>query len=274
MNLGKVVAVHPEQHSVDILILDDGRRLSGVPVVTTMGSSSSGLAGLVAPESQNAEDPFDAPSHSNRDLIAVVGFYGTKPVVLGFLFPEVSQCLFADLDRYMNRTASDVYWTVDGLGNAELFHPSGAYVRFGTAPEHEDLTGQDFDGAFNTSRNTANLVNIHVAQAGNKATVNIAPDGEIMVTSQKNISVIGDAQINLTSTATMNFSSSAAINVNTQDALHVVSTNPVTVNAPKVTVNAALVEVPSGDVTAGGVSLKNHTHGGVTPGGGNTAKPN
>lgn len=30
----------------------------------------------------------------------------------------------------------------------------------------------------------------------------------------------------------------------------------------------------SGDVVAQGVSLVNHTHGGVTPGGGNTAKPN
>jgi phage baseplate assembly protein V len=40
----------------------------------------------------------------------------------------------------------------------------------------------------------------------------------------------------------------------------------------KVTVNAPLVEVPSGDVTAQGVSLKNHVHSngntGVPPGGG------
>lgn len=41
--------------------------------------------------------------------------------------------------------------------------------------------------------------------------------------------------------------------------------------ATKITVNAPLVEVPSGDVVASGISLKNHTHS--DPQGGNTGAP-
>lgn len=36
---------------------------------------------------------------------------------------------------------------------------------------------------------------------------------------------------------------------------------------------AGSVSVPKGDVTAGGISLKGHTHGGVEPGSGTTTTP-
>ena len=36
---------------------------------------------------------------------------------------------------------------------------------------------------------------------------------------------------------------------------------------------AGSVETPEGDVTAGGISLKNHRHGGVETGSGNTSTP-
>ncbi|WP_455619645.1 hypothetical protein [Eisenbergiella sp.] len=38
-------------------------------------------------------------------------------------------------------------------------------------------------------------------------------------------------------------------------------------------INAGTVSAPKGDVTARGVSLSGHTHGGVETGGGNTGKP-
>lgn len=41
----------------------------------------------------------------------------------------------------------------------------------------------------------------------------------------------------------------------------------------KVTVHSPLVEVPAGDVTASGISLKNHTHGGVQAGAAQTGVP-
>jgi phage baseplate assembly protein V len=41
----------------------------------------------------------------------------------------------------------------------------------------------------------------------------------------------------------------------------------------KVIVHSPLVEVPDGDVTAGGISLKHHKHGGVQAGGAQTGEP-
>lgn len=50
----------------------------------------------------------------------------------------------------------------------------------------------------------------------------------------------------------------------------------VTINATKsITINAPTVNITgsSGDVVVNGISLVNHTHGGVMPGGGSTGKP-
>ena len=47
------------------------------------------------------------------------------------------------------------------------------------------------------------------------------------------------------------------------------ATGSVTINAPTVTINGG-----AGDVVVNGVSLVNHTHGGIIPGGGSTAPPN
>ena len=47
----------------------------------------------------------------------------------------------------------------------------------------------------------------------------------------------------------------------------------VNITSQTVTVNATTVNVPSGDVIASGVSLKNHVHGGVTGGVSNTGVP-
>lgn len=202
MKLAKVVRVYPESNKVDLLVLDDGRRLPGVSVMAAGPvSSSSGVSGLPTPDSQDLPDPYEAPTFSKRDIVAVVGFYEYLPIVMGFLFPEVSECLFADKDRYMNRTPSDLYWTVDGLGNAELFHPSGAYVRIATNSAHEDLKGKDFDKVFNPARNADKKVHFHIAQAGGKASVDIAPSGAISVQSKSTLSMNAAGAVSITSGA-------------------------------------------------------------------------
>jgi phage baseplate assembly protein gpV len=237
MNLAKVVAVHPESGKVDLLVLDDGRRLTGVKVMCALASSSSGVAGLPTPDAQAAADPFNAAIRSDRDLIACVGYYGPVPVVMGFLYPTVTEMLFPDADRYINRTASDVYWTVDGKGNAEFFHPSGAFIRVGETTAHEDLKGKDFNKMFNPKRNASRAVNIHIEQAGGVAKVNIAPNGAVTVDSSVSLAV----------------------------------TTPLSTFNGDIQVNGKINT--TGDVVAGTVSLKTHKHGGVASGGSQTGTP-
>lgn len=64
----------------------------------------------------------------------------------------------------------------------------------------------------------------------------------------------------------------------TADGIEVVSPSKVTIRAPSIELDGPVTTTSTidadGDVTGAGISLQNHVHGGVTPGGGNTAPPN
>lgn len=236
LKMVRVVEVHPESHSVDVVVLDDNRRLSGVKVATGSAGGDYGVAGLAIPTNTG----FDSDNSGKRDIFALLAWVGYTPVVMGFLHPAKSQVLFSDKERMIYRHPSDVYMTVDGAGNAELHHPSGAFVRLGTSPAHEDLTGKDFEGAWKIARNTDKAVHIHIEQAGGVASIDIAPNGAITVHSSSTLTATVDGGTTLTT--------------------------------PLLQVNGD-VNV-SGDVVASGVSLVNHTHGGVKAGPDSSAKPN
>jgi len=118
-----------------------------------------------------------------------VGHFGTHPVVIGFLYPQVSQMTFDDPKRRFSRHQSDVYSTIDGDGNMELYHPSGTYVRIAESPEHEDLFSKNTDENLDIDRNTSRRVHFHLEMAGNTASVDISPDGKVVVRANQNVEV-------------------------------------------------------------------------------------
>lgn len=182
---GKVVAIHPEDHSVDVVLFESGARLAGVQVISQSASTNTGMAGLATPGTSSS-NAWDASSTSGRQVHAVIGYMGAEPFVAGFLFPQVCEMTFPDADRFVQRHPSDFYHTVDAKGNAEWYHPSGTYLRMGTSPAHEDLTGKDFDKKWKIAKNTgaAPHVQLVVANGGAaKCTVNIDPAGKVTVTS-------------------------------------------------------------------------------------------
>lgn len=180
LDLAKVVEIHPESHAVDLEFMDDGRRIPGVQVLSHSAGGDMGLSDL----SQPTNVGYDEKPSQKRDIYAAVSWSGSMPFVIGFLFPQVAQCLFEDINRMVYRHASDVYMTVDGDGNTEVFHPSGTYLRIGTKPEHEDLTGKDYDQIWKIDRNTDKAVHVHleVASAGSKvASLDIDPSGNLSI---------------------------------------------------------------------------------------------
>lgn len=267
MNLAKVVAIHPESNMVDLLVLDDNRRLAGVRVMSPEASSSSGMAGLVVPSSQNAPDPYAVAFDGARDTVACVGYYRGTPVVMGFLFPTVTQCLFVDLDRHLHRTASDFYHTVDGNGNAEWFHPSGAYIRVGTSPAHEDLTAKDFNKSWVIKRNTDKPVHIHIEQAGGVSSIDIAPDGAIAIKTVSTALLDAAAGVTVKApTVLVDSSDSHFTGKVTIDGL-------LTYSGGMAGSGGGVAAAISGDVMANGISLISHTHGGVKAGGDSSSGP-
>jgi len=229
--LARVVGVHPESNAVDIEMMIDNRRIPGVQVGSGSAGTDCGLADLSEPTFTE----YGKGNSKTRDIYAVVTWVHDFPIVLCFLFPQVSECLFLEKNFRVNRHASDVYSTIDANGNIEVCHPSGAYVRFGATPDHVDLTGKDYDKKWKIKRNTDKPVHIHVGQAGGVASVNISPSGQIDAVSSVGFTVTSPSNV---------------------------------INGPlHVTEN---ITTP-GDVIAGTISQKHHTH--PDPQGGSVGSP-
>ena len=220
---GIVVGVNAYDHSVD-LVLSDGRRLAGVQVLTPNGSTRSGLFDM--PATPPKADKWDVTTMTGQDQIAIVDWVGNIPVVVGFLYPQVSQMTFDDPALRVDRHQSDVYTSVDGAGNFELSHPSGAYLRLAETPDHVDLTGQNTDKNFAQDRNTGRALYVRLVVPG-AIDLKIAPDGALTLTLGKGATITAPDGI---------------------------------------TLNTPLVNVPDGDVVASGVSLVGHPHGAVKAG--------
>lgn len=246
LDMGRVAAIHPEDHSVDLVMVRDGSRLAGVQVLSWSASSNTGDNDLPTPETPPSGDKWSLTERTGRDLIAIVGYIHGNAVVLGFLFPQVSQLLFKDPDFSVQRHASDVYRTIDKDGNFELAHPSGTFLRIATDPSHVDLTGQDFDAKWEIKKNKETAVHVHleVANAGVLvAAVDIDPAG--------NVNVIHDGNLVTQTGGTVAVTAAGAM-----------------------TLTAATVAIVSGSLTHNGVNVgSTHTHSGITPGPGNTGLP-
>jgi hypothetical protein len=244
MRRGIVVAVHPEDHSVDLVMADDGSRLTGVQVLTPNGSTRSGTVDLPAiPERANK---WDITKRTGQDMLATVGFIGRNPVVVGFTYPQINQMLHKDPKLRIDRHQSDVVSMIDGDGNFQWTHPSGTYIRIGESPDAVPVAGKNVDASLAVDRNTGRQVHVRIGLAGGSAVLTIAPNGAVSLTTQSTVNV--DAQ------------------------------GAVTVKADGVTFDTPTAHFTGGvtvedDVVASGISLVNHVNTGVIPGGGNSGPP-
>lgn len=272
LSLAKVVAVHPEDHSFEILFLDTGARAVGVPSISGAGASSrTGTVDFPVPNI-DPNNKWAPPDQTDTQITAVVGWMGKQPIIVGFLYPQVSEMLFADSERRISRHTSDVYTSIDAQGNAEFYHPSGAYIRFGTNPAHEDLTGKDLDGHWQIRRNTGQAVHIHVQQAGNTASIDIAPDGTMVVDSNTTLTA------NVAQSATVNcpvvtVNASTSVTLNTPNT-HLTGNLQVDGNATVSGSHTVNGSTSVKGITSNGVNIgSSHVHGGVNSGSSNTQVP-
>lgn len=204
LRLAKVVKVHPQHRSVDLVYLDNGWHVSGAQVMTHNGTTSSGSFDLPSPI-VNPDDPWDTEMLGQRDMIAVVGSAGEYPIVLGFLMPQVSQMMFEEENLRVDRHVSDVYTVHDAQGNVTLSHPSGSHVFLGPdGPRKVD--GTDFDqeskplgapggGKFELLMN-GGMVRIAIENNGAVLIQSIA--NVVTVASDQTVNVIGNQGVIVT----------------------------------------------------------------------------
>ena len=193
-----VVMCHPEDHSVDLVMCDDGARLSGVPVLSPNASARSGGIDMPEMPEKTGEAKWDITERHGQDMEAMVAMMGAgNPVVVGFMFPQVSQMTFKDKKRRFDRHQSDAYSTVDGNGNIEIYHPSGTYVRIAETTSHEDLEKKNFDENLALDRNKDRKVSIHLSAGKNRASITVSPDGFIFIRADKEVHISAENAVNI-----------------------------------------------------------------------------
>lgn len=195
-----VTRVHPESRTADVVFLDGsgGPR----PRVPILGQTAGDAGSFAVPQVDSARTDYLT---GEREMVAVVEQDELGMcVITGFEPPPKRQGNFAD-GRMIQRFPSDAYFTVDGDGNAEFYHPSGVFIRVGSGG-HEDLTGKDVDGGWKIRRNTGSTPTVTIGgpnytlTLGHDGAISIQSSGEIGITTSKltvtgELEVSGDAKI-------------------------------------------------------------------------------
>lgn len=282
IRFGVVVATHPEDYSVDVIMTDDYSRLVAVQVLCSSCNDATGANDLYAPQERSGQDKWDLTQATTDNPVAAIDFSGVMPVVVGFRYPQIGQMTFKEKNLSVQRHMSDVYSTLNAAGEFEVSFPNGTFIRIAATPDHVDLSGTDVDGKWAISKNQAAATHLRLV-LGNagvvKADLHIDPSGNVTGTFQGtgDLTFIGDVVVNApnvtvnTHTATVNASTKVELAtplVHCTQALTV--DGPITGAAGLTITGATALQ----GVTSNGVNVgSTHVHGGVQSGSSNSAVP-
>jgi hypothetical protein len=268
MKRGIVVATHPEDHSVD-LVMSDGRRMVGVQVMTSNGSTRSGVFDM--PAVPTKKNKWDISKPTGQDQIAIVDFVDGLPIVVGFLFPQVSQMTLNDPKTRMTRHQSDVITMLDGNGNYQRLHPSGAAMIIGESIIRSIIKEKNTDKNLKVDVNLNRQVNIFFGTKEDASSLKLLFTGNAILHGDM-LAQMDSTHVKLDAKLDVTIKGARTVKI-IAPKIELQATNEITMTAPTITMNATTVNVPTGDVVASTVSLVNHLHSGVIPGTGDTEKP-
>lgn len=282
MKRGIVVATHPEDHSVD-LVMSDGRRMVGVQVMTSNGSSRSGVFDM--PAVPVKKDKWDISKETGQDQIAIVDFVDGLPVVVGFLFPQVSQMTLDDPKTRMTRHQSDVIEMLDGNGNYQYMHPAGAAVIIGESVMRPIIANKNTDKNLKVDKNLNRRVHIFLGTKEDASNLKLLDTGNAilhgdMLAKMDSTYVTLDATVRVfLKGPDILIEASKGVKIKAPK-IELEATDEIKMTAPSIILDATTVsvpngsvDVPNGDVNASGISLKDHTHSGVITGPMSTGAP-
>lgn len=203
---GVVVATHPEDHSVDLVMTDDYSRLSGVQVLTSNGNGSYGRNDLYAPEEKSGDAKWDLSKVGPTNPVAAVAFGLGMAVVVGFKYPQVNQMTFGEKNLRVDRHSSEVYSTLNEAGDFEMAWPNGTFFRVGASPDHVDLNGKGTDSKWSTAKNTGAAMHLRLVLGASKLDLHVDPAGNVVLSHEGNLTINtkGNAEVNVQGKADVN----------------------------------------------------------------------
>ena len=254
--LVKITKIYPGSHSVDCIDLETGDPVARAVVVTSAITSNTGLAELASPAS--------------REILGLLEVVSGLPLITGFLPPRVSQVLFDEAERRIDRHPSDVYSTIDAGGEMEIYHPSGTFFRIGVSTAHDDLTGQNHDANWAIANNTDKQVSVHLevanAASGSVATLTIDPSGNITIDSRGAFTATADNGFTFNGDSV--FNGNVTIN-GTENVTDVCTVG----NLISLGTAGTGMVIVTGGLAIDGIQFGTHVHGGVTSGTSVTGAP-
>lgn len=251
IRLARVTHVHPSGQKMEVIFLDNGDYGRDVQLMSPYAGADFGFtSGIPSPEEEGHDENMSNDT-DRRTINVVVANLAGMHVALGFLYPQVTQMAFdkeAHKNRMIERHPSDFYRTLSDKGDLDMAHPSGVYLRIGKGTKPDALDSKDFDKKWKIEKNKDEKATVTIA--GPNYTLSITHAGVVTLTTKEKVTV--DAKGDMT------FKSGGKITIQANSTIEC---------SPKVEV--------SGDVTAGNgrVSLLQHVHTGVVPGGGMSGPP-
>lgn len=191
LEMARVVAIHPEDHSVDLLILRTNQRAAGVPVLTSSASTTSGTSNLPTVTPPAGADPFLPPRHAAVAAICFVApTAGGNWVVVGWKFPEQNGVLNAEPGRQVTRHSSGAWQMIAPDGTMTMGHPSGAVFVMGPTLEPVNPVGGGVDAQWQHNQPSASVPCGMTARFPSGARIDVAGDGKVTVTAPAEVAFV------------------------------------------------------------------------------------
>lgn len=199
LRMAEVTRFNHEANSADLVFLDDRSRISDVSILSGAASPRSGWVDYPKRDDWPEDQPRRVSDTDQMYCLAVVAMMVGRPVVLGFVYPPVTEMAF-DPERWPNlaiyRHPSDTHVVFQDDGSVEVQHPSGAFLKIGTEATATNLEGEDFDEKWETRRNKEQSLHVRIHNPGTDqekpTTITMTPEGEINISARKNISVMSE----------------------------------------------------------------------------------
>jgi hypothetical protein len=278
VRFAKVLAIKPRKLA-DVLFLEDNWLGTDIPILCGISSTTTG--GTFHPQPSPAQSEADLYTNKAEDVLAVVLCAPQGNVIVGFIDPSNSQVLFAEHDITVHRLPNDFYFLSHANGDTELYHPSGTYLRIAESPDHEDLTGKDYNGYWNIQRNTDKKVHLRLRVVANnekQADITMSPTGNLDIYAKGNASLVTEGNLNASVKGAASLTVEGPLSATVTGKISLNSKEGIDIKAPSVrldTETCAIVGnlnvgkiIQAPDIrTLAGVGLGTHTHSGVRSGG-------
>lgn len=231
LRFAKIVKAHPSGNSHDVVMLDDGSRFPGVQSIATHASNNAGTINVHRPD-QDEADPWSPKMASDedqtkRDVIAVVAMVGVTPVIIGHIYPPVSQMNFPDSDEFKNlqldRHASDLVQSTDDTANYNIKHPSQSFISMSQTGVPPNFAEKDYDKVWKITRNSSTQAMIVLNTE--KARIAIIPGGTITEYAEHQINITAQI-INVNIFAGSDINETAGRDINEAAGRHIQLTAP------------------------------------------------